>query len=782
MKIKLVILGLLVLGLMCFPSLASSLNVVPAGGDVFLGEQGLVLSGVNSSVTVNWFAPGNNVQTSAPSATRTINPQSFYVSPSDFGQYTGNWYLSGTQTVAFVVRDPSLTISIRDSAGNDITGQSITQGTPVSFRIESNTYTAANQRDPNNTIPFGVVKVETSDGTIYTSLVSTNGSQLYITGVPLTSSLVSVGPWDTGATQGGSKLYKAGTYTVWAELSNVLNTVHDNYNIAGKTSSSHVQLSIATGNLKLTSSTSSVTLGNQFSVTVTGIANTQYDLFVKSVGSDNAPMIIANQQGIVDSPNYYTANITTDSTGTRVIGFLTNQTTKDKTWTIRAQDQQNVKSDEIQVSVAKGGVTVTSSSTSGFYLGNEIQLSGTNTQSDTVYLFITGPNLPSAGGQLNAPRQSVTQGTADGTWVAVDVNSDNTWSYKWETNNLSVDAGTYTIYAVAAPDNRDNLGSTQYGTVSLTLQKPGITASSNNVVAAGDKIHIQGNAYAQNSAGVAIWILGKNYVKYYTTSVNNDGTYSYDISSGDTQNLAAGQYDIFVQSPMYNGIFDVYPSSDLSQVLGNYPNQGNVLFTIGQTADSAAALKQALDNPGIDDMYTQIQFTVGQPTINIPPITQHMTGDKFTVSGTTNLAVGDNILVNIISSSFQPTDKSQSGAFSGVGGNASVVAGSSGALNTWSFSVDTSNFKADEYLFTASSVETSASSSTTFNVIPYATPTPTPVPTPVLTVATPIATPIPTPVNTTAPPTAVPTKSPGFGALIAVAGLGVVSYLVVRKH
>ncbi len=777
MKVKLIVLGLLCIGLMCFPVLANSLNVIPSGGDVFLGEQGLVL-GTNAT-SYSWFAPGNDIVTSAPSATRTINPANFYVSPSDFGQYTGNWYISGTQTVAFVVRDPSVTISLRDGSGNDVTGKSLTQGTNVSFRIESNVYTAASR---DNLTPFGQVKVQTQDGTIYTSVIAPGQTTLVLNPVAINSSLVTVGPWDTGATQGGSKLYKAGTYTVWVELLNSLNTIHDNYNVAGKTSSSHVQFSIATGNLKLTSSTSSVTLGNQFSVTVTGIASSNYTLFVKSVGSDNAPMIIANQQGITDLSNYYTANITTDSTGTRVIGFLTNQSTKDKTWTIRVQDPQNIKSDEIQVTVAKGGVTITSSSTSGYFLGNEIQLAGTNTQSDTVYLFITGPNLPSAGGQLNNPRNSVTQGTADGSWVAVDVDSNNAWSYKWETSNISVDAGTYTIYAVAAPNNRDNLGSTQYGTTSLTLQKPGITAQSNTVVAAGDKIHIQGNAYAQNSAGVAIWVLGKNFVKYYTTSVNNDGTYSYDISSGDTQNLAAGQYAIFVQSPMYNDIFDVYPSSDLRQVLGNYPNAGNVLFTIGQTADSAAALKQALDNPGIDDMYTMIQFTVGQPTINIPPITQHMIGDKFTVSGTTNLAVGDNILVNIISSSFKPTDKTQSGAFSGIGGNCTVIAGASGALNTWSFTVDTSNFKPDEYLFTASSVETTASSSTAFVVVPFATPTPTP--TPVPTVATPVPTPIPTTIPTTVPTTVPPTAKPlpGFGSFVAIVGLIGVAFLVTRKH
>jgi PGF-CTERM protein len=232
---------------------------------------------------------------------------------------------------------------------------------------------------------------------------------------------------------------------------------------------------------------------------------------------------------------------------------------------------------------------------------------------------------------------------------------------------------------------------------------------------------------------------------------------------------------------MFNGVFDVYPSPDNSRVLGTYPVAGNTLFVIGQTSDSAAALKQALDNPSIDDIYSQSQFTVGQPTINIQAVSPRMVGDKFTLAGTTNLAVGDNLLVSIVSSSFTATNKSQSGAFAGYGGNCTVIAGPNPSQNQWSFPVDTGQFKPDEYIITVSSVETSASSSTTFQVNPYVAPTPVPTtvpPTPVVTTVQP--TPIMTTVNTTVP-TTEPTKAPGFGSLVAVAGLGAVAFLVTRK-
>jgi PGF-CTERM protein len=157
-------------------------------------------------------------------------------------------------------------------------------------------------------------------------------------------------------------------------------------------------------------------------------------------------------------------------------------------------------------------------------------------------------------------------------------------------------------------------------------------------------------------------------------------------------------------------------------------------------------------------------------------------GDKFTITGETNLAVGDNIIVQIYSSSFTPTEKSQSGAFSGATGTVQVVAGTgTSGLNQWSFYVDTSTFEPGEYLVTASAVAISPQPIGTamFNLLEGAAPTA--VPTTVVTTAG------PTMVATTVPPTAVatPTKTPpqpGFGAVVALIGLGAVAFLVVRRH
>jgi uncharacterized secreted protein with C-terminal beta-propeller domain len=69
---------------------------------------------------------------------------------------------------------------------------------------------------------------------------------------------------------------------------------------------------------------------------------------------------------------------------------------------------------------------------------------------------------------------------------------------------------------------------------------------------------------------------------------------------------------------------------------------------------NGAAFAQSPDNPGY--------------FIRIDPIPDHYIGEKFTITGTTNLPADAEMLVQVYSSSFSPTQKSQSGEFSGSTG------------------------------------------------------------------------------------------------------------------
>jgi len=302
-------------------------------------------------------------------------------------------------------------------------------------------------------------------------------------------------------------------------------------------------------------------------------------------------------------------------------------------------------------------------------------------------------------------------------------------------------------------------------------------------VAAGDKFYIRGNAEGKPSQGVAIWVMGKNYVTYDTESVNSDATFEKEISEGVTSGMDSGQYFVVVQHPMYNDQLDVYPRADggyaYRHVVGPYPVANSVLFTLEgpgalQGSDAAEALVTALDNAMVDDTYTKLQFLIEEPSIKINPVTEKQVGEKFEIKGTTNLAVDDELLVEVVSSSFAPTQKTQSGEFSGATGTVKVVKGTEG-FNTWTFPVDTTTFKPDEYIVKVSGVTVDVTQTALFNVVEVK-------PTTIVTTApsTPVQTTVVTTVPTTAPATSPTT--PGFGALVALIGLGAVAFLIVRKH
>ena len=89
----------------------------------------------------------------------------------------------------------------------------------------------------------------------------------------------------------------------------------------------------------------------------------------------------------------------------------------------------------------------------------------------------------------------------------------------------------------------DNLVNVAYGTVSIILKAPFVSATaSQSTVAAGDPLYITGTAQGQPSTGVNIWILGTNYAYVGSQSVNSDSSFWYEVMPATTSTLATGQY------------------------------------------------------------------------------------------------------------------------------------------------------------------------------------------------------------------------------------------------
>jgi len=270
---------------------------------------------------------------------------------------------------------------------------------------------------------------------------------------------------------------------------------------------------------------------------------------------------------------------------------------------------------------------------------------------------------------------------------------------------------------------------------------PGASTSTSNTISNGDPVYVTGIATGHPNSGLQVWLIGYNTVKISTVSVNSDNSYKYEITSTDTQNLASGQYLVIVQHPMMNGQFDIIYSPSTGQVINRQmtssggSGSGTAIFQLTsggslQSTNAASALMAAINSQNVDDTFATATFYISPPNAFIHPVGDHVVGEKFTITGTTNLAVGDKLQVDVYSSSFAPTKKSQSGEYSGASGVVEVTAGSSGS-NQWSFDVDASGFKPDEYIVTVAGIIQDVRGSATFNIL-SATPVTT-MPTTVIT-------------------------------------------------
>lgn len=313
-------------------------------------------------------------------------------------------------------------------------------------------------------------------------------------------------------------------------------------------------------------------------------------------------------------------------------------------------------------------VTVSVAGAQSYYLGKEmIKLSGTNTVTNKTYLFLINNQLPSSGGSIKAadPRLDTNKVVTgdDQNFQVVDVRGDNTWSWTWDTSNVALEAGTFTIYAVSAPKNKNDLSDAAYGTavIMIKTEKPTVSAtvSQSNIIK-GNPLLITGTATGNPSQGVAIWIIGPgvtssathsgniNYLNRVTVQPDSTGKFSYEIDSATTSTMGSGIGYVIVQHPMYNNAFDVFLIDGWGYRLANKMNSyppGAVVKLVNLAVpykgggvigpDAEWALTEGLKDPNVDDIYTEMQFSVVEPVNTTPSPTAIPTTSPTTVTTTT---------------------------------------------------------------------------------------------------------------------------------------------------
>ncbi|OPY36877.1 MAG: hypothetical protein A4E35_01714 [Methanoregula sp. PtaU1.Bin051] len=244
-------------------------------------------------------------------------------------------------------------------------------------------------------------------------------------------------------------------------------------------------------------------------------------------------------------------------------------------------------------------------------------------------------------------------------------------------------------------------------------------------ISQGDPVFIHGTATGHPQQGLQIWLVGNNFVRITNVAVNNDNTFEYELRKADTQTMSSGQYFVLIQHPMMNGQFDIVYNAATGYVrnvqYGAVGGTGQDIFQLTgagglQSPAAASALMSAVASQNVDDMFTTVSFNIQPGSTLIDPIPDHAVGDLFEITGSTNLAPGDNLMVEITSNAFRPTKKSEPSGSYGAAGMVQVQKGS-GSLNYWSFPVDASTFTPGEYTVTVSAVLQNVRGTANFRIV-----------------------------------------------------------------
>jgi|GEM_PF-3322473 len=367
-------------------------------------------------------------------------------------------------------------------------------------------------------------------------------------------------------------------------------------------------------------------------------------------------------------------------------------------------------------------LTISAAGDQSYYIGEKIRLSGTYRQDSRIYLFLTGPHLNPYGVKLdNFAINTISDNK--GTFTEVKVETDNTWNYEWDTSKVLDlrESGTYMIYAVAEPKNKEDLTPDNYATALITIKNPFISATmSRSIVARGDECFITGTAEG-NPNSVYLWVFGMNYrLLQNPINVNADASFSFNFTRSLTKKLEPGQYFVVVQHPGQNGRADIRTSipGESTDIILKEPTEAGSGVTIINASqmrpgDAAEKLLEMLNLPGVDDIYTKLAFLVEEPYVNIDPIKPKVIGESFTITGSTNLNVDDELLIEF-KLNLPSESNPQSGRSFGLSGVCRVIRGES--ENKWSFDVDGSNLVKGRYILEVTSLETGQKTKTIIEI------------------------------------------------------------------
>ena len=503
--------------------------------------------------------------------------------------------------------------------------------------------------------------------------------------------------------------------------------------------------------------------GATFKVTITGQPGVKYQ-----VSFDNGDFFVAkNQIGLpgIDADQTGTFSFTMPNTGSVEFVMKSTSTAGDsEKIELSAEEAPNSndwdKQGSVTIKFAKGTIEGKTDAKS-YFVGDELKVTGTTTAGNIVLFELSGTNF-----------YANLTGTAAVGPVKYGSDAVKTFEFKVKTVDIKdgqkkLDVGTYTLTLTTESGVK--------ASVPVVLKQPFISIiSAPEVVVKGDDAEFIINAEAAEA--IQYYIFGTNFFNASATPVNTNvddttNQFEFKLDEDFTKGMDAGQYFMVIQHPMYDEKFNILAFNNafyLNTTGAATGAAGEFLFNVDirQTANAAQALCDALDTQNIDDMYVKYSFFVIDEdesfVINEIPETVAQ-GSTFTVSGVATSKAGEYVTVEMISTAFAAVPKEN------VGSAAFIVLTTQVADDgTWEVTFDTSDLNVDEYsLKVACGTETWKN--VEINVVEAAD--------------EPVTPPTDEPgQDEPGQDEPVAPETPGFGALAALAGLGAVAVLLLRRE
>ena len=498
----------------------------------------------------------------------------------------------------------------------------------------------------------------------------------------------------------------------------------------------------------ITASVDAVYKGESVKFTITGVPGTKYMLKTEDFNIPANQYVTLETNNVFTMPNNgvaeFAATVTADKKATVVLQYY------DKS----EQKWLNVDDGKIEITVSKPVITITLGAPA-YFIGDEIELTGTSTfeVTSTTYTFnITGVNFASTA------FKNVKWDETGKTWTVVLPTAGLT---EVETKK-TLDVGTYTIEII------DTAGDV-IKTATVRLNQPFISiVDAPEVVTQGTDAEFVINAEA-SPAGIAAYIFGTNFFMNLTDNIDQEDAkkfptqYTVTIGEKITDNMSTGQYFMVFQHPMYDQEFNIFEDKGEFKLLPNTD-----LFDVydRQTANAAQALCDALDSQNIDDMYVKYSFfLVGEDeSFTISDIPKEIAkGTTLVISGVDTANAEKEVVVQMLSTAFAAVPKETVGSAAFI-----LVTTEVAEDGTWEVTLDTSDLNVDEYSLSVA-IDSVTKKNVNINVIEAAD--------------EPVTPPTDEPgQDEPGQDEPVAPETPGFGALAALAGLGAVAVLLLRRE